>query len=366
MKRPVDFWLCTHLSLLGADNESNLKLIRFWFRGGRYYLWNHNRGYSVSCMTYTPHSQEGATTLRHKEYQEQNLPLSTNKATPIHSKAREWTIQSIAATRYTHTTCNKLHTTCNKLHTHHMQQATHTPCTCNKLHMHKMNMQTYGFNLQMTPAACTASNDPALSFHGWIMLALVLQHSKRLALFLQHSLVKCSQWFATQPGQRLAMVLQHSGRLAMFCNTVESSRCFCNTVDGSRCFWNTVEGCKKIKSIAINKTWPNRQLQCSKRLPSVTFLQTCELQASKETHLFQQHTSLLLQTVRWHIRHLIPSNFKRTELLELDLRIFQAIDVRVSKEMPWRPTVSTWRTAGVWNAVCDKIQAECDRRVHPI
>ena len=40
-------FLATHLSLLGADNESNLKLIRFWFRGRRYYVWNHNRGYSV-------------------------------------------------------------------------------------------------------------------------------------------------------------------------------------------------------------------------------------------------------------------------------------------------------------------------------
>ena len=81
-----------------------------------------------------------------------------------------------------------------------------------------------------------------------------------------------------------------TGRLAMVCNTVEDSRWFNNTVEGLRWFCNTVEGlhsiCKKIKSIAICKTWPNRQqtmLQCSTRLPSLTFLQTCELQAKKLT-----------------------------------------------------------------------------------
>ncbi len=88
--------------------------------------------YLFSCMTYTPHSQEGATTLRHKEYQNINLPLSTNKAT-LKSQRVNNPINS-----------------CNKIHTHHMQQATH------KMNMqqdtHKMNMQTYGFNLQITPA----------------------------------------------------------------------------------------------------------------------------------------------------------------------------------------------------------------------
>ncbi len=68
-------------------------------------------------------------------------------------------------------------------------------------------------------------------------------------------------------------------------------------------------------------------LQCSKRLPSLTFLQTCELQAKKLT---SSSKTLCFSSI-----------FKGTELLELDLGIFQAIDVRVSKEMPWRPTVPT-------------------------
>ncbi len=55
-----------------------------------------------------------------------------------------------------------------------------------------------------------------------------------------------------------------------------------------------------------------------------TFLQTCKLQAKKLTS-----SSKTL------------SFFKGTELLELDLGIFQAIDVRVSVEMPWRPAVPT-------------------------
>ena len=115
--------------------------------------------YLLSCMTYTPHSQEGATTLSKQSN------TNTLKGQRLNNRINS----------------------CNKIHTHHMQQDTH-----------KMNMQTYSFNLQMTPAACTASDDPALSFHGWIMLAMVLQHSKRLALFLQHSLVKCSRCSATQ------------------------------------------------------------------------------------------------------------------------------------------------------------------------
>ncbi len=55
-----------------------------------------------------------------------------------------------------------------------------------------------------------------------------------------------------------------------------------------------------------------------------TFLQTCKLQAKKLTS-----SSKTL------------SFFKGIELLELDLGIFQAIDVRVSVEMPWRPAVPT-------------------------
>ncbi len=133
--------------------------------------------YLLSCMTYTPHSQEGATTLRHKEYQNRNLPALDKQSNTIHSKAREETIQSIAAITYTHTTWNKLHTIQDE-HADVRFQLTNNSCS----------LHCFGWSSSYPSMAEECTRCSAGRQHNG-RLAMVLQHRGRLAMILHKKIV---------------------------------------------------------------------------------------------------------------------------------------------------------------------------------